>query len=159
MTMDDKRTARCKFCALVEGDEYITQNEHWRATLYKGDQRYLGRMFVLLRRHGNGMSKLTQEEWNSLHEMVKLLEGTLAKTFGATMFNWSCLVNNAYRDAKPEPHLHWHFRPRYRNAVEFAGFRFEDSEFGEHYDGVDKRRVPDEVLAKIAERIKGNLAE
>lgn len=42
-------------------------------------------------------------------------------------------MNDAYQEAEPLPHVHWHVRPRYRQPVSFQGREFADPEFGRHY--------------------------
>lgn len=69
------------------------------------------------------------------------------------MFNWSCLMNFAYRNDPPDPQVHWHFRPRYKHPVDFAGEKFEDRAFGSHYERGTKRKVSDIVAKKIAQAI------
>ena len=68
------------------------------------------------------------------------------------------MMNDAYKDENPKPQVHWHCRPRYNHAVEFAGRAFEDPDFGHHYS---KKREEDfvskELLEKITEEIKNNL--
>ncbi len=48
------------------------------------------------------------------------------------MFNYSCLMNNAYRDNET-PHVHFHFRPRYKTTIKVLDFEYTDPNFGEHY--------------------------
>ena len=52
----------------------------------------------------------------------------------ATMFNWSCLMNDAYKHENPHPHLHFHVRPRYKNPININDKVFYDSEFAHHYN-------------------------
>lgn len=75
--------------------------------------------------------------------------------FGAEMFNWGCLMNNAYKPEieKPYPHVHFHFRGRYRKSVKFAGELFVDEEFGHHYDRTKERHVSPAVFDAIRKRI------
>jgi len=53
-------------------------------------------------------------------------KNSLKKSFGTTMFNWVCLMNDAYKSKNPKPQVHFHLIPRYKNKVEFAGKRFVD---------------------------------
>lgn len=103
------------------------------------------------------MADLKKEEWLDFAMLVKNLESSMKKAFHATMFNWACLMNNAYREKNPEPHVHWHFKPRYNHKVNFAGTTFEDPEFGEHYSRERKQKVSREVEVKIIEAIRKNL--
>ena len=67
-------------------------------------------------------------------------------------------MNNAYKDKNPKPQVHWHFRPRYKNKVEFAGEVFEDKEFAAHYERKTDRKLSREVRMKIIKKIRENLS-
>lgn len=139
-------------------DRIIFETTYWYIKLMP-KQLYLGRSVVVLKRQCGDLAGLNQEEILDFAEVVKKLESALRKTFNATMFNWGCLMNNAYQETPADPQVHWHFRPRYDHPVEFAGQTFADPNFGHHY-----LRLPeDEYLAsagllnQIGEEIKGNL--
>ncbi len=136
----------CDFCSKKKKPFFETK--HWRVFL-SGDQSYLGRIFIFLNRHAESISELTKEEWIDLLEMMKKFESAALKAFGARLFNWSCLMNNAFQEKNPKPHVHWHCRPRYDEQVEFAGLTFIDSEFGHHYIRERKREVSKEVVTAI----------
>ena len=61
------------------------------------------------------LSSLTPEDW--------------VEFFSATMFNFACLMNNAYRD-NATPHVHFHFIPRYQGKVSLLGHTYIDKHFG-----------------------------
>jgi len=145
----------CISCQTPKQDELICETAYWRVILAP-NQSYLGRCFVTLKRHCGDLAELKQEEWLDFAEIIKRLESALKKSFKATMFNWTCLMNNAYQVDPPNPHVHWHFRPRYNHKVEFAGAIFEDPEFGHHYDRARTQEVSDRVKKKIIEKIKEN---
>ncbi len=137
--------------------EIIFETKYWTVKLFQ-DQAYLGRCVVLLNRDCGNLSGLTKEEVLDFHEnIVKKLESTFKKVFDATMFNWTCLMNNAYKKKNPKPYVHWHFRPRYNHNVEFENETFEDPEFSHHYDRARKRIISPTLLKKIADKIKSNL--
>ena len=48
--------------------------------------------------------------------LEKELERVCKKLFNSTMFNFTCLMNNAYRD-DTTPNVHFHFFPRYKKEV------------------------------------------
>jgi diadenosine tetraphosphate (Ap4A) HIT family hydrolase len=52
-----------------------------------------------------------------------------------------------------EPHVHWHFSPRYNNPVNFNNEVFTD----ENYPRTNKnpRLTDQETLIKIAEKLRG----
>lgn len=132
---------------------FIFETKHWEVYL-NPDQYYLGRAVVVSKRDVDSMSGLNDDEWLDFAKLVKKFELALKKAFGATMFNWSCLMNNAYKNNPPDPHVHWHVRPRYKKPVKFEGLKFEDKEFGHHYARHTNRVLPDEVFNKIVKKIK-----
>lgn len=132
----------------------ILETEYWIVELNNYDQTCLGRSYVSAKREVGSMSDLTQEEWLDFSSVVKKLEASCKNVFGATMFNWTCLMNLAYQNDPPNPHVHWHFRPRYKNPVSFAGETFEDVAFGKHYERGTERKVTDEIASKIVETIQ-----
>jgi len=137
-------------------DELIYETDFWKVILIN-DQTYLGRSAIVLKRDCNEMSNLTSEEFSDFHtNVVKTLESAFKKTFNATMFNWTCLMNNAFKSENPKPHVHWHFRPRYRNEVKFAGEIFQDVDFAHHYDRAKKKIVSKKILELIAKEIRKN---
>ncbi len=122
-------------------------------------QLYLGRCVIVLKRQCGCLSDLNQDEVLDFFELVKKIENLFKKTFDATMFNWCCLMNNAYQVSPAEPQVHWHFRPRYEKSVEIDGHLFKDPNFGHHYlRGVDDEKVVSiETLRKINEKLQENL--
>ncbi len=121
------------------------------------NQSHLGYCIVILNRHCGDLAGLTDKELRDFLVVVRQLEVALRKAFGATMFNWSCLMNNAYQKDPAEPHVHWHCRPRYHKAVRFAGTVFVDPLFGHHYDPQQKRAVSSVVRRRIIEKIQKSL--
>lgn len=120
-------------------------------------QDYLGRCVILTKRHRGDLSELNNEEWLDFAKLVKKMECALKKAFDATMYNWTCLMNNAFQKEPPVPHVHWHFKPRYNHKVEFTGETFEDPEFGHHYGRNRKKQVSEEIKKEIIQKIKENL--
>ncbi len=146
----------CLSCTEPADDRLILSTKFWHVTL-SSNQSYLGRSYVTLKRHCESLSDLESDEWLDFVELTKKLEHVFKKVFDATLFNWSCLMNNAYQESPAHPHVHWHFRPRYDHEVEIAGVKFVDSEFGFHYDREREQRVDDSVLQEIRIRILQNI--
>jgi len=148
---------QCKHCEkLQENSDLIFETECWKIFLAH-QQAYLGRCKVTLKRHCGCLSELTQKEWIDFSEVAKKLEFSLKKSFGAIMFNWTCLMNNAYLVSNTDPHMHWHFRPRYDKKVEFCDIVFDDPDFAHHYDRTRKKEILQEVRDNIIEKIKENM--
>ena len=138
----------------VEEEFMLFETKFWKVILSE-EQSYLGRCVILLKRDCGELSKVTSDELLDFHEnVVKKLESTFKKVFDATMFNWGCLMNNAYKKENPKPHVHWHLRPRYNHDVEFAGKKFQDPDFAHHYNRGRKDFVSKELLKKISDEIK-----
>ena len=147
---------KCIFCQGPNPADLISQTNQWVVFLAT-DQTYLGRCIVALKRHCGDLAELKKDEWNEFTSLVKKLETTLRSSFDPLMFNWTCLMNDAYKEKKPEPHIHWHMRPRYEHKVEVSGIVFEDAEFGRHYDSSKKREIPEDTRRTIISQIKKNL--
>ena len=89
--------------------------------LYKGNnfevvfvnwcQEFVGDCIISCNKES--LSELTDNDWIELGKIEKELERVSKKLFNATMFNFACLMNNAYRDNE-KPHVHFHFIPRYK---------------------------------------------
>ncbi|MBS3143593.1 HIT family protein [Candidatus Woesearchaeota archaeon] len=136
-------------------DEFMLfETKFWKVVL-SDEQSYLGRCVILLKRDCGELSNLTSEEWLDFHEnIVKKLESTFKKVFDATMFNWTCLMNDAYQAENPKPYVHFHLRPRYNHDVKFIGEEFHDPDFGHHYNRERKNFVSKELLKKISDEVK-----
>lgn len=136
----------------------IFETTYWRVFLMP-NQAHLGYCSVSLKRRDCGdLVNITTEEILDFFQLAKKLENALRKAFNATMFNWSCLMNLAYQNSPPTPHVHWHFRPRYNHGVTFAGLEFLDPSFGQHYDWPPiERDVDDRVRKEIIDEIKKSM--
>ena len=78
------------------------------------------------------LSELTSEEWIEIGKLEKELERVIKKIFDATMFNFACLMNNAYRDSEI-PHVHFHFVPRYDGERFILNKKYKDRHFGYNF--------------------------
>ena len=136
--------------------DYISKTSYWTVFLHP-DQYYLGRSLVVVKRNVGDLAKLSDGEWLDFAKLVKKYESALRKAFDATMFNWSCLMNNAFRNNPPNPYVHWHVRPRYSKPAVFEEIEFEDKEFGNHYARGTNREVSEVVFKKIVKNIQNNL--
>lgn len=133
----------------------IKETNHWYITLWE-NQYYLGRASIeykdLSKKH---LSELSNEEILELFSLIKGYEIALKKTLGTTNFNWTCLMNNQYKEKnKDNPEvLHLHVWPRYKNKVEFNGEVFEDEVFAHHYDKHKEKYVSRDFLITLADNI------
>lgn len=141
----------------TQNSNLIYETDFWKIIL-NYDQTYLGRCIVVLKRKCGDLSGLSHEEaLDFLDNVVVKMEWTLRESFGADMFNWTCLMNNAYQEENPNPQVHWHLRPRYKKQVNFMGEIFIDSNFGHHYERGTERLVDEKIMAGIVSKIRGSI--
>ena len=131
-------------------------------TLYKSDnwevifggwcQEFLG--YCIIASKKTSLSELTSEEWIELGKLEKELERVCKKLFNSTMFNFTCLMNNAYRD-DTTPNVHFHFFPRYKNDVKLFDKVYKDKHFGYNFWkwALDEEKSQKDIFTK-EERIK-----
>ena len=145
----------CSWCNLSEEDKrfQVYGSESWSVFL-SDEQDYPGRCILVLKRHCNSMSELTDDEWDELRDLVRKVEACLKAVLGATLCNWSCLMNSFYKESAPDPHLHIHVRPRYDQPVMLNGNAYKDSEFGHHYALKKSGAIPDKDKEEVFIRIK-----
>ncbi|MCX6728063.1 MAG: HIT family protein [Candidatus Saccharibacteria bacterium] len=147
----------CDTCKLpINPDSVIYETDQWRVLL-ANDQGYLGRCYVTAKNHTGSLGELSDQQWKEYARIVTLLETACKKALGAEMFNWTCLMNNAFRKQPSKPHVHWHFRPRYRKDVSFGDLTFEDPQFGYHYDRDQQRNIDVKVYMGIRDSIKKSM--
>lgn len=146
----------CNWCTLSDDDKkwLLMENTNWSVYL-ADEQDYIGRCILVLNRHCGCLSELTDREWMDLKHIIGRLENCFKTVLGAELCNWSCLLNDFYKKAAPNPHLHLHVRPRYKVPVSLNGIPYADEEFGHHYDprkgnsiDMDGRRVLYDILKR-----------
>ncbi len=150
----------CPICLWSpDNDDYlfINMTQYWRICLAP-NQSLIGRCVIHLKRHAGDLADLTQDEWQDFLNVVRRVESALRSAFNATMFNWSCYMNHAYRESHPDPHVHWWAVPRYAQAVRFGGRTFEDPHFGSPYDHNRWLDLPFTFRAEIAGKIRETYA-
>lgn len=75
------------------------------------------------------LSDLTNDDWQELGQIEKELERITKKLFASTMYNFACLMNDAYKNNK-KPHVHFHFIPRYQGERIILNKKYKDRHFG-----------------------------
>ncbi|MDF2461259.1 MAG: hypothetical protein K0S68_662, partial [Candidatus Saccharibacteria bacterium] len=105
------------------------------------------------------LSELSEEQWSDLRGVIKRYEDACRKAFAPNVFNWGCLMNDAFKEDTPTPHVHWHVRPRYARPPQVGAYRYSDPNFGQHYDSSATRIVEDSMLEEIRGQIFNALAE
>ena len=149
----------CVICESYKGDNnylFLYETKFWNIKLAK-NQSLLGRCVVSLKRHAGDLAALTDKEMLDFKKVVAELETAIRKAFSPQNFNWSCLMNHAFREEPYNPHVHWWAVPRYDKTVIFEDQKFEDKLFGNPYDHCDIKEFSLKIRKKIAEEIKKNL--
>ncbi|MBR9702356.1 HIT family protein [Candidatus Pacearchaeota archaeon] len=138
-------------------NQKIIETKYWVLELAE-NQYYLGRSYIILKRDSRLLSKITSKEAEELFQIIKKMETALKKAFGATMFNWTCLMNDAYKAKNPKPQVHLHCWPRYKKIVKFEGEVFHDEVFAHHYDKYREKKLNPKILKKIVDKIKAEIS-
>lgn len=149
----------CKFCEFSAKDQNLIFETPFWMVLLAPEQAYVGRSVVVLKRHAASLAELSAEELADFGVVVKRFEAAAKKGFDATMFNWTCMMNDFFRAAIPNPHVHWHARPRYNHTVEVSRTRFTDPEFGQHYNRDRMQEVPGDVRKEIVAKLKAGVGK
>lgn len=145
----------CVWCNLSEEEKRYQVYETASWSLFLSDEQdYIGRCILVLKRHCGSMSDLTEDEWAELRKLICKAEAGLKTVLGATLCNWSCLMNHFYKESDPDPHLHLHVRPRYDKPVMLNGNTYLDSEFGHHYAMKKSGSIPVEDKEEVFHRLK-----
>ena len=130
--------SRCEWCEFDENEWLLFETSNWK--IYLADvQDYVGRCILVLERHSGSISELNDSEWNELNNIIGKVEYVCKEILGAEVCNWSCLMNDFYKKEEPNPHLHIHVRPRYKNPIIINEHVYADEEFAHHY--VPKKAV------------------
>lgn len=108
----------------------LYKGKHWEVVFCDWCQDFLGQ--CIISGHKESLADMTKDEWVELGELEKELERVCKKVFGSTMYNFCCLMNNAYRDNET-PHVHFWFFPRYKEKVDIFNKVFIDKHFGYNF--------------------------
>lgn len=98
----------------------LYSSDNWDIIFGDWCQEFVG--YCIIGNDKESLSDLTLEAWEELGKLEKELERVCKKVFGATIFNFACLMNNAYRDNE-KPHVHYHFVPRYKDELKLFSKR------------------------------------
>lgn len=145
----------CSWCNLSEEDKQFQVYESTLWSVFLSDEQdYIGRCILVLKRHCGSMSEMTDDEWNELHMLTCKVETCLKTVLGATLCNWSCLMNSFYKESEPNPHLHIHVRPRYGTPVIINRNVYIDNEFAHHYAVKKSGAIPDKDKKEVFTLLK-----
>ncbi len=148
-------SGNCEWCNLTDEDKryLLYEDEYWMLFL-ADEQDYIGRSILVLKRHCASLSELNEEEWKVLHNLIQRFETCALQVLGADVCNWSCLMNNFFKEEVPNPHLHIHCRPRLKKPVVVGDNTYADTEFGHHYALKKEAVVTSEDRAVLFSRMK-----
>lgn len=136
----------------------LIEGSHWVATLRSDDQALPGTSFITAKRHVESLSELTSDEQLEFFAIHSNLERAIKQAFGAAVINTSCLMNHTFSDPSPEPHVHWHVKPRYKDPISLNDQVYVDPAFGSYLDGRHERMPASrEQVKAIVSKIKYHL--
>ncbi|MBI2057573.1 MAG: hypothetical protein HYT63_01140 [Candidatus Yanofskybacteria bacterium] len=137
--------------------DFIKEFKYWFLAL-NWQQGFLGRCLLILKAHKTDESELTDEEVLEKHKIYCLWRKSVTESFNPDKINQAQLSNEEHIH---KGHLHWHFVPRYRRPITFAGIAFQhDTPETQKvsYGQVHKKIVhPAEIRQKIKERLLKHL--
>lgn len=110
----------------------LYSTEYWDVVFVSNSQAFVGNCIISSKKNRTSLSELESSEWIELGEIEKTLETVCKNAFDATMYNFACLMNNAYKD-KTTPNVHFHFIPRYNHELNFFDKRYVDRHFGYNF--------------------------
>lgn len=105
----------------------LYKGKNWDVVYVDWCQEFPGQCIISSKK--TSLSELSDIEWIELGQIEKELERITKKLFNATMYNFACLMNNAYRDNE-QPHVHFHFIPRYKEPIYLLNKKYKDKHFG-----------------------------
>ena len=108
----------------------LYNGKYWTVVFVDWCQEFVGDCIISSAKEN--LSELTSEEWIELGIIEKELERVCKKLFNSTMFNFACLMNNAYKDNE-KPHVHFHFIPRYKTELKLFNKIYKDRHFGYNF--------------------------
>ncbi len=143
----------CRFCKGELEKVQIKKFNYWTVYL-NPNQSYLGRVYIILNRHGPGdTTTLTDEEWTELKEIMDKFIKALKSLYSPDLISYLVLQNS------DRNHFHFHIFPRYKEKRVMHGEDFVDElwEEGSLPSGPNpspKKKTSEEVLNKIIKDIR-----
>lgn len=133
--------------------DFIKEFKYWFLAL-NWQQGFLGRSMLILKAHKVDEVELTSEEVVEKHKIYCLWRKAVAKAFAPDKINQSQQGNEEFLH---KDHLHWHFVPRYRRTISFAGVEFQSDDGDSQkasYAQVHKKKVyPVQIRKQIRDEL------
>lgn len=108
----------------------LYKGKTWSVVFVDWCQEFVGQCIVSCDKES--LSELSTDDWIELGLVEKELERITKKLFDSTMYNFCCLMNNAYKDNK-KPHVHFQFLPRYQKERIILNKKYIDKHFGYNF--------------------------
>ena len=137
------QTTDCVLCQPLS-DYEVHQADEWRVVV-NFNQNKLGKVMLVLNRHDDDITHLSDVEVLSLWDLVRRLRSILTDLFNPDQFNYSFLMNL-------DSHIHLHMIPRYLTDRTLSGVRFVDS------DDVPRHRPDQSVLNELVSLLREKLS-
>ena len=148
----------CSWCNLTDEDrKYLLYEDQYWSVYLADEQDYVGRCIVVARRHCASLAELNDTEWDDLRKVIRIVEDCLKSALGADLCNWSCLMNDCFKEQEPNPHVHLHCRPRYKNPLTINGNVYADEEFGHHYMPHKQSQLSDADRESLFNKMKDDM--
>src|SRR5699024_8987130 len=96
----------------------IYESEYWNWSL-RPNQSTLGSGILSLKRECNTFSALKLEEFSDLHNIIKIIESSLEKTFKYDIMNYLMLM-------MIDKQVHYHVIPRYKQEINYNNKKWQD---------------------------------
>lgn len=106
----------CLFCNFKDDDRgRITYEEKLSYVIEQYNDKRVGAMLIVPRRHIKDLYELTQEEWISLYRCLHEAKKTQDLIYQPAGYNLGC---NMYKCAgQDNEHVHMHLYPRYEDEL------------------------------------------
>jgi diadenosine tetraphosphate (Ap4A) HIT family hydrolase len=106
----------------------ILQTDKWKLVL-SSTQHYLGELLLVSQRHVLYLEDLNAAEDLEYLILQRCVILALKQAFKCKLVNLLHDVNPAFKEEPANPHVHWHFIPRYEDKILFASRVFHDTEW------------------------------
>ncbi len=100
--------------------DFIKEYRYWFLTLNQ-KQEFLGRSLLILKEHKIDESELTEKQMLEKYHIYCAWKKAIDHAFMPDKINQALSGNE---ETLHHGHLHWHFIPRYRRLISFAGQHF-----------------------------------
>ncbi|TAL47978.1 HIT family protein [archaeon] len=105
----------CRWCEIIKNgsDDEIARLKH-TVTILNKNQSFKGRVIVMLNRHVENLSELSEPERNGFFSEAVKIANAINTALKPAKLNYALLGNVI-------PHLHWHIIPRYEDDGNWGG--------------------------------------